>query len=600
MGEFSLGDIVAHVKADLSGFIGGIEEAKTSSKSFGENFKDTANKVAIGLGAVGAGMTLFAKNATDFTVDYVKNSKALAREIGTTTAEASRLTFALGRMGITADQASTVFGIFSKKIQAATGDAEKNRNIVQALQVQMEKTRSEINNTSEEIRLHGDKTGDLGIKLRGLQSDYSNLAFKLKDTGTAFDKLGIELTDNSGKQKDFKSILMEVADQFKGMPNGVEKTALSMELFGRSGKDMVKVLNLGSAGIQDLETQADKLGITLTDKTVGGVAKLIESQKKLKENSDAIKLAVGTLTAPVLASFNEQVAKLIGKFQTLSPAAKTVVANILAFGGPVLDAAGGFLAFTANLATTIPGMIAAVKVVKEWTIIQWLFNASLWANPITWIVLGIAAFIAIVVIAYEHSKTFRDIVNGAFSAVWNTIKGIWDWIGANWPALLGILFNPFGTAVVWIVQHWDVVVAVFKAMPGQLSNILSGVGNAIIQPFKDAFDWVKKETGAVVNKLKDLNPFQRHSPSLYDLIESGTTAITQQYKGMFKDINGMASKFGPKMAQTMVSSASSFVTNVNGPVNIGSTNDADYFFKRLTRGQELAKAGIAVPVGGLG
>ena len=54
----------------------------------------------------------------------------------------------------------------------------------------------------------------------------------------------------------FNEILLETADKFKGLPNGVDKTAIALKLFGRSGKDMIPVLNLGSKGIQELQKKS--------------------------------------------------------------------------------------------------------------------------------------------------------------------------------------------------------------------------------------------------------------------------------------------------------------------------------------------------------
>src|SRR4051812_16237413 len=104
----------------------GLDSSDAAVKDFGDKASSVGDQIQSGfreaaktLAVVSAGLTVFAKNATDFTVQFVKSSVALAREIGTTTIEASRLTAAFGRMGLDADATQQMFGIFAKKIQAS-------------------------------------------------------------------------------------------------------------------------------------------------------------------------------------------------------------------------------------------------------------------------------------------------------------------------------------------------------------------------------------------------------------------------------------------------------------------------------------------------
>lgn len=64
---------------------------------------------------------------------------------------------------------------------------------------------------------------------------------------------GITATDANGA-------MVQLADLFKGMPDGVEKTALAVQLFGKAGMDMVPMLNLGSAGLAEAQEKAAEYG----------------------------------------------------------------------------------------------------------------------------------------------------------------------------------------------------------------------------------------------------------------------------------------------------------------------------------------------------
>lgn len=78
-----------------------------------------------------------------------------------------------------------------------------------------------------------------------------------------FQSLGISATDATGKLKSADALLLELADIFERMPNGAEKSAIALQLFGRSGAAMIPFLNAGSSGIKDLTAQAERLGLVI-------------------------------------------------------------------------------------------------------------------------------------------------------------------------------------------------------------------------------------------------------------------------------------------------------------------------------------------------
>lgn len=369
---FDLGDILVTIKSNTDSLKSGVADVQNmgdQSKTMGQKIQTGLNVAAAGLAVVGAGLTAYAKNATDYTENLVKSSASLGRTIGVSTTQASQLVAAFGRMGISADDATQMFGIFSKQIQAATNSSASDALATQKLQIQIDQTKASIAATTAEINKNGDASGALGLKLRDLNNTLSSQQNQLNTSANAFDQLGISVVDTNGKQKDFNTILLEVADKFKAMPDGIDKTTLSMSLFGRSGKDMIKVLDLGSSGIQDLETQADKLGLTLTAKTIGSINNLVQSQKNLKDQTDAMKISVGTATAPVLTSFNKGINDVLSKLMNTSPVLRTVTTDFLAFGGPVFAGASSVLAFAANLDQAIPALIAIVTEIGPFLIV---------------------------------------------------------------------------------------------------------------------------------------------------------------------------------------------------------------------------------------
>lgn len=123
---------------------------------------------------------------------------------------------------------------------------------------------------------------------------------------------------------------------------------------------------------------------------------------------------------------------------------------------------------------------------------------------------------------------------------------------------VGILVGIIAGAVAVIVRnwkdatetvkiYWSIMTQWFAQTGHNIGRALGNVWDAITSPFKKAFDWIKGGVGSVVDALKRLNPFTKHSPSLVDLVTRGTGAIRDRYSDMFHDITDMATSLTPQL-----------------------------------------------------
>jgi tape measure domain-containing protein len=137
---------------------------------------------------------------------------------------------------------------------------------------------------------------------------------------------------------------------------------------------------------------------------------------------------------------------------------------------------------------------------------------------------------------------------------------------------------------------------IFRSIVDSIKSALSGAYEGIISPFKRAFDWIGNAAGEARQKLMDLNPFQRHSPSLVDWITRGTKVITDRYSGMFNKLSSLADSTRPALTGTMqavgASTGSSITNNLYG-VNIQGTDTADYWLSKLSYDDQMTTKGMS-------
>ena len=74
----------------------------------------------------------------------------------------------------------------------------------------------------------------------------------------AFDDLGISVRDTDGNLKTNSQVLGEISDKFSQMEDGVTKTAIAMEIFGRSGSQMVNLLNNGKRSLEEFNFEVSE------------------------------------------------------------------------------------------------------------------------------------------------------------------------------------------------------------------------------------------------------------------------------------------------------------------------------------------------------
>lgn len=184
-------------------------------------------------------------------------------------------------------------------------------------------------------------------------------------------------------------------------------------------------------------------------------------------------------------------------------------------GTGVADLAGGMATFLIPMAKT--------GILKAFAAAQWLINAAMSANPIGLVVLAIVLLIAIFVIAWKKSDTFRAIVTGAFKAVWDFVKKVGGWFKDTlWPWLKGVfdkINSAVSTAKDWIVRKFTEAVNWLKGLPGKIGSAVSTAWDKLKDGARAAKDWA-------VTKFTELVTFVKGLPK----------KITSAASGMFDGI----------------------------------------------------------------
>jgi hypothetical protein len=86
--------------------------------------------------------------------------------------------------------------------------------------------------------------------LRKLAQTQAEAADGVATYSEAYAKLGLTVKKADGSLKPSDQLLGEIADKFKDLPNGPEKAAVAMDIFGRSGSKLITLLNGGTEALE--------------------------------------------------------------------------------------------------------------------------------------------------------------------------------------------------------------------------------------------------------------------------------------------------------------------------------------------------------------
>jgi len=241
-------------------------------------------------------------------------------------------------------------------------------------------------------------------------------------------------------------------------------------------------------------------------------------------------------------------------FKTVGPIVVSVVSGVVRWFGrlsPLLiPIAAGFAAFKV-FSLTVAGIVV---VTKAWAAAQAILNAVMAANPVGLVIAAVAALVAGLVLAYQKSETFRNIVNGAWAAIKAVVGGAWNFLKTAVFAPMAGVFKAAGAVVTGLWK--GAVVPAFggiRAVAGFMWEVVSDIFNNWKRAFqlaatvakalwhagvKPAFDWIK---GGISAAWDFVSPVFEKFKSGWDTLRSGFVSGANAIKdGVTAAFSGLA------------------------------------------------------------
>ena len=142
-----------------------------------------------------------------------------------------------------------------------------------------------------------------GVSGEKFEGGLRKLATRMLDAATGSDEaargfaaVGVSIQNQDGTLRATDQVLLDLTDRFKAMPDGAQKTALAVDLFGKSGADLIPFLNQGRDGVEALTTELQALGVQIGGDTAAQAEVFNDSLAK-------VRLAITSIGNRVIEAF---------------------------------------------------------------------------------------------------------------------------------------------------------------------------------------------------------------------------------------------------------------------------------------------------------
>ncbi len=310
MADTEVGGLVVKVRADLTDALQKLEQFQKETETKAGKIQSAMSVVGKAFAVAGAAIGAFAATAVKSAMEWGEAVDDLSDKTGMAGEESSKLLLIAKRVGIAADEAGMLFTRFA-------------RSATEAAQAQID------------AREAGKESADI------------------------YSTLGIKVTDANDQIKSASDIFGEVRDKISAMPDGLQKTAYEMELFGRSGAKIHDMLHMTTAEIQAVIDRGKALGLILSTEQAAAWEMLGRDVKEAKSTLTAAGIAIGNEMRPQLREMLNELQNLTKAFVNMEPSQRQMVNNLVEFASKVGAATLAVRALALALGLSLNPWVAA-------------------------------------------------------------------------------------------------------------------------------------------------------------------------------------------------------------------------------------------------
>jgi len=219
---------------------------------------------------------------------------------------ASKLKGLVSPLALVAAGAAAAFGI-GKLVDDSVKSFETLASSTLSLQRVIGGTTEQVSGLKGAFQLAGIQSDQVTTSLTRFSKNLVSAGSSSKKAADFQKEFGTSVLDSNGHVKNLAEILPDIANKFASMQNGSEKTALAVTLFGRSGAQLLPILNKGADGIAELTSKAQAMGLVIDDAAAAKFRESKKAQREWQATMEGLSVTIGSAMLPVVNGLKEAI-----------------------------------------------------------------------------------------------------------------------------------------------------------------------------------------------------------------------------------------------------------------------------------------------------
>ena len=362
--------------------------------------------------------------------------------------------------------------------------------------------------------------GMLQATMGGSEAGTKYKAF-LRSAAKGGQALGLSFLDANNQLLSMPEIIELLRSKFGETMDAAEKMQLQ-QAFGDT--EAVALIDLMYSKTGDLQNNILNLYDAMGKGT--GVAEQMASAmqeteperfERLQQRIHNVTESIGNTLLPTINDFmgkGEAVLTKIGSWiEQNQELVRMIMIVVLALGG-FLTVAGTIITVISGIGLIVTKTISAFKILKAGFVLAkgalvplissvWSFTTALLANPVTWIVIGIVALIAALVLLYNKCEWFRNGVNAIFGFFKEKPGAALQIAGAVFQGIGDVIGTVMGAAKETVAQNLSNMQSAYEAHGGGIQGIAAAAVEGVKGFYNAGFTFLDNLTGGKLTEIKD-------------------------------------------------------------------------------------------------
>jgi TP901 family phage tail tape measure protein len=214
-----------------------------------------------------------------------------------------------------------------------------------------------------------------GTSLAAMETSIRMMQRSLVDgtAATSITQLGLSISVLMGLKPEEQ--FWEIANALSAVADPTKRAAMAMDIFGRSGTDLLPILADGQAGIDAMKQKASDLGVVFSTEAAIKAKNFQDATDNLKTSLAGLGGAISEAVSPQLENFINNLTTIVTKITDWARANPELVTTLLKIGG-ILAIGGIIMVGIVGLYKAIMAVNVALAFMAGLSGVGWIAIAS--------------------------------------------------------------------------------------------------------------------------------------------------------------------------------------------------------------------------------